>query len=182
MFYGTFHTFTLAIKYIIPYWLHAISSLALSRWLTSFKYLFMLKLAMQMMRPDENKRINSSNFECWKITTDLNLVKSTINDNVFKPLIATRHKFFFFFNGVLSRYLPCSETPSSCDIRSLKKLNEVENTSLLGLPMPYISSLTSSQFSQRSLQAGAPLAPRTGFEQPYWHRPCYFGWHYVTRG
>ncbi|XP_020606323.1 uncharacterized protein LOC110045070 [Orbicella faveolata] len=74
-----------------------------------------------------------------------------------------------------------SEVLCSCDTCSFKKLKEVESTLPPGLPMPYISSWTNSQFSQTSLQAATPLAPRTGYEPPYWHRPCYFGWHYVTR-
>ena len=96
-----------------------------------------------------------------------------------KPAIATRHRCL---TSSFLVHLPCSEVPCSCDICSFKKLKEVEGTLPPGLPMPYISSWTGSQFSQTSLQAAAPLAPRTGYEPPYWHRPCYYGWHYVTRG
>lgn len=78
----------------------------------------------------------------------------------------------------------CSEAPCSCDICSFSKLKEIERTLPPGLPMPYFSSWTTSQFSQTSIHhpTGAHLEPRTGNEQPYWHRPCYFGWQYVTSG
>ncbi|KAL9964055.1 hypothetical protein ACROYT_G027631 [Oculina patagonica] len=76
----------------------------------------------------------------------------------------------------------CSEAPCCCDICSFNKLKELERTLPPGLPMPYFSSWTTSQFSQTNIHhpAGAHLAPRTGYEPPYWHRPCYFGWQYVT--
>ena len=130
-------------------------------------------------QPAENKRADS--VAILGAGKNYRLKSSTIKkiDNDFKPAIVTRH---CCLTSSFLVHLPCSEALCSCDICSFKKLKEVESALPPGLPMPYISSWTSSQFSQTSLPVGAPLAPRTGYEPPYWYRPCYSGWRYVTRG
>ncbi|KAJ7378028.1 hypothetical protein OS493_025345 [Desmophyllum pertusum] len=61
-----------------------------------------------------------------------------------------------------------SETsPCSCDMCSFTKLKEIERNIPPGLSMPYFAS----PFSPTNIPTGgAHLAPRTGHEQPYWHR------------
>ncbi|PFX33588.1 hypothetical protein AWC38_SpisGene1524 [Stylophora pistillata] len=51
-----------------------------------------------------------------------------------------------------------------------------------GFQLPSFPSWTAPQSVQANSYISAPLAPRTGYEQPYWYRPRYEGWQYVTRG
>lgn len=158
--------------------LQCISSLALCRYLWR-KWLWLRYLRQIYTQSAENKRAACSSFSCWKKNDRIKYCTIKKIDYVFKPAIVTRNRCLISFFLV---HLPCSETLCSCDICSFKKLKEVESTLPPGSSMPYISSWSSSQFSRTSLPASAPLAPRTGYEPPYWHRPCYFGWRYVTRG
>ena len=72
-------------------------------------------------------------------------------------------------NSFLPSILFFRSTSCSSDICSFNTLKEMERNHPPGLQIPYFHT-------------GAPLAPRTGREQPYWYRPCYVGWQYFTSG
>ena len=68
------------------------------------------------------------------------------------------------------------------DICSLSTLQEMEENPPPDFQLPCFSSWTTSQSVQANIPTSAPLAPRNGHEQPYWYRPHYIGWQYVTSG
>lgn len=179
--YGTFHTFTPVISYIILYYCFI-----------AIRHVFCLDTIHTLRENFHAESGDGYGARCDNICNQLKIrelpllvilrLQSDISCSCsIKPAIATWHRCLTLMGSFLVHF-PCSEVLCSCDTCSFKKLKEVESTLPPGLPMPYISSWTNSQFSQTSLQAATPLAPRTGYEPPYWHRPCYFGWHYATRG
>lgn len=177
---GTFHTFTPVTSYFILYcccnaFRHLLCVDTFGE--NGYGYDTCDKFIRNQLKTRELPV--AASFSCWKKNYRIKYCTIKKIDYVFKPAIVTRNRCLISFFLV---HLPCSETLCSCDICSFKKLKEVESTLPPGSSMPYISSWSSSQFSRTSLPASAPLAPRTGYEPPYWHRPCYFGWRYVTRG